>query len=118
MYHQAVNPITISDFPVRRDTYLHALRTKVQGDVRILAAWVEGSLGRGNADRYSDVDLHLLLEESDLASFKAAAESWLSDVHGLVLYTSMFGGPDYPSKGWTSRASCCQLRAEGWSNKS
>ncbi|WP_295822917.1 hypothetical protein [uncultured Deinococcus sp.] len=84
--------LTPSDFPMRRDTYLQALQTKVHGDARVRAAWVEGSLGRGTADRYSDIDLHLSLEDADVADFTANAQSWLSAIHPLVLYTSMFDG--------------------------
>ena len=44
------------------DDVTHAVET----DARVLAAWLEGSYGRGDADRFSDVDLHLLLAPATL----------------------------------------------------
>ncbi|WP_135229975.1 nucleotidyltransferase domain-containing protein, partial [Deinococcus fonticola] len=46
-----------------RDEFLQRLTEKVQPDPRFLAMWLEGSLGRGKANRYSDVDVHVLLKE-------------------------------------------------------
>jgi predicted nucleotidyltransferase len=68
------------------------LENLLRSDPRIRAAWLEGSLGRGNADRYSDIDLHVLLAESDLAAFQAGAEEWLNAVRPIVLCTLLFGG--------------------------
>ncbi len=74
------------------DEYLKLLKTQIANDGRILAAWLEGSLGRGNADRYSDIDLHLLLADGSLDSFRAAAEQWLAAIRPLVLFNTMFEG--------------------------
>ncbi len=71
---------------------LTALKTHLRSDPRIRAAWLEGSMGRGDADRYSDIDLHALLAESDLAAFQTGAEEWLNAVRPIVLCTLMFGG--------------------------
>ena len=74
------------------DDYLAQLKTQVERDARILAAWLEGSLGRGNADRYSDIDLHVLLHEDGYESFSADAEAWLATIRPLVLFSLMFDG--------------------------
>jgi hypothetical protein len=79
------------DTAAQRD-YIDRLAAKARADGRVLAAWLEGSFGRGNADRYSDVDLHLLLDEGEVASFRAGAEGWLASIQPLVLYTLMFEG--------------------------
>jgi hypothetical protein len=72
--------------------YLQALQSAVDSDTRIRAAWLEGSLGRGNADRYSDIDLHLLMDKESVESFREGAEAWLSAIRPLVLYRLMFNG--------------------------
>jgi hypothetical protein len=72
--------------------YLRAFTSKVEVDRRIGAAWLEGSFGRGNPDRYSDLDIHLLLTEADLHTFKANVEAWLSSIQPLVLFNLMFDG--------------------------
>src|SRR5262245_27965109 len=72
--------------------YIDAMTAKVEADPRIKAAWLEGSFGRGDPDRYSDLDFHFLLGEHDLPSFRADVESWLSTIRPLVLCTLMFEG--------------------------
>ena len=69
---------------------LDDLSTQMHDDPRIRAAWLEGSFGRGDADAYSDLDLHLLLRADDLAAFQA--EAWLDAVCPLVLCTTLFDG--------------------------
>ncbi len=74
------------------DEYLARLQKQIENDSRIMAAWLEGSFGRGNPDRYSDIDLHLLLTDGDLNSFRAGAEQWLATFQPLVLFNTMFDG--------------------------
>lgn len=72
--------------------YLNALANKVDSDGRILAAWLEGSFARGTADRYSDIDIHLLVAEEDKEGFQQHLELWLSDIQPLVLFKATFPG--------------------------
>jgi hypothetical protein len=72
--------------------YLQALTAKIEADDRIKAAWLEGSFGRGNADRYSDLDVHLLLAHDHVEAFRANTEAWLSTIKPLVLFNVLFDG--------------------------
>lgn len=72
--------------------YIDAVTAKVAADTRIKAAWLEGSFGRGNPDRYSDLDFHFLLVETALPAFKADVEAWLSTIRPLVLCNFLFEG--------------------------
>ena len=72
--------------------YLNAFVNKANSDRRILALWLEGSLAKGTADRYSDIDIHLLITEEDKETFQHGLESWLSDVQALVLFKDTFPG--------------------------
>lgn len=81
-----------TDDPTRRAAFLSALTAVVKQDSRLHAAWLEGSLGRGNADRFSDVDLHVLVPETELTAFRAQAEVWLGQLRPLVLFNTLFGG--------------------------
>lgn len=65
---------------------------RIVDDTRIDAAWLEGSFGRGDADRYSDVDLHLLTTPEHADMLQAQLESMLRDLRPLVLYKVMFDG--------------------------
>jgi len=75
-----------------QEQYIAALKMKLAADARIKAAWLEGSLGRGNADRYSDLDIHLLLAEAVLPDFKTQVEAWLTEIRPLVLFNLLFDG--------------------------
>lgn len=75
-----------------REAFLQTLTEKVKADPRFLAVWLEGSLGRGNADRYSDVDVHVLLLEADAQALKPQWEAWLGGVRRLVFFNLLFGG--------------------------
>lgn len=72
--------------------YLNALVDKAASDAHILASWLEGSFGRGAADRYSDIDIHLLVAEENKEAFQQGLESWLSDIQPLVLFRDTFPG--------------------------
>lgn len=72
--------------------YLNALERKADSDKRVLAAWLEGSLAKDTADRYSDVDIHLLVAPERKAGFQQELELWLSDIQPLVLFSEPFPG--------------------------
>lgn len=48
-------------------------RTVLRAEPRVLAAWLAGSHARGEADAYSDVDVHCLVADEDAGWF---AEHW------------------------------------------
>jgi len=73
-----------------QDAYLDLFVAKAASDPRVNAAWLAGSFGRGEADRYSDLDLHLLLDAASAEAWKADAEAWLSSVRPLVLFRWLF----------------------------
>ena len=70
--------------------FLSCLVQQAETQADIKAVWLEGSFGRGNADRYADVDAHLLIAENRLDTFRDSAETWLSGVAPLVLFSFMF----------------------------
>ena len=70
--------------------YLHKLQTAIEAEARIKAAWLTGSFGRGNADRYSDIDINLWLDSADLDDFRKGTQAWLNELRPLVLFNWMF----------------------------
>lgn len=72
--------------------YLETFAGKAASDVRVLGAWIEGSFATGTADRYSDIDLHLLVAEENKETFQQGLKSWLSDIQSLVLFKDTFPG--------------------------
>ncbi|MGC4938570.1 aminoglycoside 6-adenylyltransferase [Kribbella sp. DT2] len=75
------------------DKLINSISQALQDDSRVLAAWLSGSRGRGTADRYSDVDVWLVVSADDVAGF---IEDWpeLSDrITPTVLRQQVGGGP-------------------------
>ncbi len=74
------------------EEYLNVLQSKADSDTRVLAAWLEGSLAKGTADKYSDMDIHLLVAPENKGAFQQELESWISDIQPLVLFRETFPG--------------------------
>lgn len=72
--------------------FIQTLTAAAERDPRIRAAWLAGSFGKGIADRWSDVDAHLLIDPAHSDDFKAGVQAWLEGLRPLVLYRLMFGG--------------------------
>lgn len=61
---------------ILRDELLQRLVTELIADERVIAAWLSGSIGRGTADDWSDLDVFVAVAD-------AAVRDWLSDRHRL-----------------------------------
>ncbi len=72
--------------------FIDALVAKAATDPRIRAVWLAGSFGKGIADRWSDIDAHLLIDPTALDEFRESVEAWLSEIRPLVLLRLMFDG--------------------------
>lgn len=72
---------------------IHLLEQSLKQDDRVKAAWLKGSFGRAeDADRHSDIDLHVWLAPDDATTFRQGLESWLSTLRPILLYHELFGG--------------------------
>lgn len=70
--------------------YLAQLEPLLHADARIRAAWLGGSFGRGNADRYADIDLHVLVASDELDAVRSALDAAVATVRPLVLSRWLF----------------------------
>jgi hypothetical protein len=70
--------------------YLNKLQSALEATPSIKAAWLTGSFGRGNADRYSDIDLNLWLDDAEVDDFRKGTQAWLNQLRPLVLFNWMF----------------------------
>jgi predicted nucleotidyltransferase len=52
-----------------RDELLERIVATLQTDSRVVAAWLSGSFGRGVEDAWSDLDLHVAVEDESLPAF-------------------------------------------------
>jgi hypothetical protein len=50
-----------------QQTLVDRIRTALEADARVESAWLSGSLGRGEGDAFSDIDVTVVVDEEDLA---------------------------------------------------
>jgi predicted nucleotidyltransferase len=81
--------ISVADVPERLRPALLQVLTACSNDCRVRAAWLEGSFARGEADAWSDIDLHLIVEEPETFG----AVEWLAALMPLLLADSIPGLP-------------------------
>ncbi|MBT2549003.1 aminoglycoside 6-adenylyltransferase [Arthrobacter sp. ISL-65] len=79
--------ITAADVPARLRPALLQLLAACSDDLRVRAAWLEGSFARGEADAWSDIGLHLIVEEPETFG----AVEWLGSLMPLVLADAIPG---------------------------
>jgi predicted nucleotidyltransferase len=74
---------------------LARIEAVLRGDEQVMAAVVTGSLARGNADAFSDVDVTVLVSEAALAGF---VEQWEHLLEGMspTVFRRKFGNPAAP----------------------
>ncbi|MDQ3539281.1 MAG: nucleotidyltransferase domain-containing protein [Chloroflexota bacterium] len=63
-------PRFLVELAQRRDVLLARIREAFEADERVLAAWLAGSYGRGTADEWSDIDLHVVVRDDDLTAWQ------------------------------------------------
>jgi hypothetical protein len=56
----------LADHATARDAWLVATSRQLQGDERVAAVWLVGSLGQNGGDAWSDVDLALVVRDEEL----------------------------------------------------
>lgn len=56
-------------YATKRDTLLDRITRLLEADTRVIAAWLSGSFGRGEADAWSDLDLHIAVDDPSLSGF-------------------------------------------------
>jgi predicted nucleotidyltransferase len=54
-----------------REPLLRHIVEELRADARVAAAWLTGSIGRGEADAWSDLDLHVAIYDQHLSAFWA-----------------------------------------------
>lgn len=69
-----------------QEATIAAARAAFESDQRVLAAWLEGSLGAGEGDAWSDVDLHLAVVDEAFDSFIEPVEALLGRIGTVVAY--------------------------------
>jgi hypothetical protein len=75
-----------------------------RGDPRVRAAWVHGSVARGDADEASDLDVIIAVVDDDMPGFAAGWRDRLNDITPTVMARPSFG----TSGSWLAVTPTCQ----------
>ena len=75
-----------------RDALLGRIIALANDDARVTSLLLSGSLGRGDGDDWSDIDLIAVVAPEDHKGFVAGAREWLAPAAPLVLWSQPFAG--------------------------
>lgn len=75
----------------RQRELIDRARVVTAQDGRVSAAWIAGSFANGTADDYSDVDLHLLIDDSRLDEFATAWAGLAREIAPAVMLRPIAG---------------------------
>jgi hypothetical protein len=68
-----MNQALLTGVTDRQAAVLERLLSAFRSDTRVLSCWLGGSLGRGEADAWSDIDLHVMVGADDYPTFGEVA---------------------------------------------
>jgi predicted nucleotidyltransferase len=86
---------TLSAYGAARDELLDRLLQLLKGDPRVVAAWLAGSLGRGEGDAWADCDVSIVVDDASLSALlgdRSRLYESLGEV--LLLQDEIPGQPD------------------------
>ena len=69
--HDATPIVDLAEYARHRDALLDRIVDVLQADPRVDAVWLSGSYGRGEADEWSDFDLHVAVADEHFEQFLA-----------------------------------------------
>lgn len=75
----------LNQYRAERDELLTQAQTLVEQDARVCAAWLFGSLGRGNADDLSDIDLFVIVHDEDFEALIADRYAYMGRLADPIL---------------------------------
>ncbi|MCM2607016.1 nucleotidyltransferase domain-containing protein [Rossellomorea marisflavi] len=75
---------------MKQKNAVEAIAESLKKDKRVKSIFLKGSMGRGEEDEFSDVDLYCLVEEEDLASFVQDRIRHLEAYGKLLFHDDLF----------------------------
>ncbi|MGX1264442.1 putative nucleotidyltransferase [Rossellomorea marisflavi] len=75
---------------MKQKNAIEAIAESLKKDKRVKSIFLKGSIGRGEEDEFSDVDLYCLVEEEDLASFVQDRIRHLEAYGKLLFHDDLF----------------------------
>lgn len=78
------NPLTL--YLEERQNLLECIRTVLEKDSRIVAAWLTGSLGRGEGDEFSDLDMRVVVADAYIQEIVDQRRHFVTQIEEAVLF--------------------------------
>ncbi|QTC40556.1 nucleotidyltransferase domain-containing protein [Bacillus sp. V3] len=75
---------------MKQDEAIHKISGSLKKDVRVKAVYLKGSVGRGEYDEFSDLDLYCLVDESDEAAFHAQRLMHLEAYRKVIFFEEVY----------------------------
>lgn len=75
----------LEQFRQERELFLQRTEQWLRNDTRVVAAWLFGSLGRGDADALSDLDLFVIVADEHFATIVEQRHAYLAQVAAPLL---------------------------------
>lgn len=93
----------LNQYQEERNQLLITIRELLENDPRVKAAWLFGSLGRGDEDALSDIDLWVVVDDAYIEQVIAQPRQFTSQVGHPVLF---FDAPQNAPEGGTYLMTC------------
>ncbi|MFD2925029.1 nucleotidyltransferase domain-containing protein [Halobacillus naozhouensis] len=75
---------------MRQEEAVKVVTESLRKDERVKAVFLKGSMGRGESDEHSDVDLYCLVEEQDEEDFLQDRMQHLEEYREILIYDDIF----------------------------
>ncbi|MDX5476309.1 MAG: nucleotidyltransferase domain-containing protein [Bacillaceae bacterium] len=69
---------------------VEVIAKSLKQDKRVLAIFLKGSIGRGEHDEHSDIDMYCLVDEEDVEDFNQSRMGHLASYNKLLFYDEIF----------------------------
>lgn len=89
----AIGHVAMADYAAERELLLNSLTRLLDEDDRVVGVWLRGSLGRGEEDDVSDIDLHVAVDDHACGAIVADIEGFLTRPGRPLLVQTVFSAP-------------------------
>jgi predicted nucleotidyltransferase len=76
-----------------RSALLQRVKALLEGDQRVVAAWLHGSLGRGDGDLWSDLDVWVVVSDERIEEISATKREYIADVGKPIIVVDASNAP-------------------------
>ncbi|MFZ1399083.1 MAG: nucleotidyltransferase domain-containing protein, partial [Candidatus Promineifilaceae bacterium] len=76
----------LTSFQSESEELLRQITKYLDNDPRVMAAWLFGSLGRGDADELSDIDIFVVVTDECLQDVVTQRQQFVTQIGNIVFF--------------------------------